>query len=57
MKQMKKKILVVEDNLLLSGILRKWLKQADYEVLTAEIGIRDRCCVLAGHCNLHSKHS
>ena len=35
MKQMKKKILVVEDNLLLSGILRKWLKQADYEVLTA----------------------
>lgn len=35
MKQIKKKILVVEDNLLLSGILRKWLKQADYEVLTA----------------------
>ena len=35
MKQMKKKILVVEDNLLLSEILDKWLVKAGYEVLIA----------------------
>ena len=32
---MKKKILVVEDNLLLSEILDKWLVKAGYEVLIA----------------------
>jgi two-component system response regulator HydG len=29
------KILVVEDNLILSGMLKKWLQKAEYEVLTA----------------------
>lgn len=32
---MKKTLLVVEDNLILCGILEKWLRKAGYEVLTA----------------------
>ena len=29
------KILIVEDNMILSGMIEKWLQKAGYEVLTA----------------------
>lgn len=29
------KILIVEDNIILCDIIKKWLQKADYEVLTA----------------------